>query len=270
MLVNNGTFNYLNYLNQVKFYQQPLELTESYRNDFLLDSKLLDIRDDDEIKLLKIIKLPSNLSLQINQNDSITSSNELNNKLKFNNKTKLINNILIKNDLTTFSPFNLLVSSISSTIFKPKYLIDNNFIKSSTSFNKQTLNEQSIQQLNSSTKQNNQNSSTKPYYQQLTSSIELFNSTKLPIKSILNSNKNDTISSFKKNLTQASQSNKIVYEYPSYIRNTATFICSIIFIFGILGNILVSLIIFRIYVFIFFNQNYFDIYFCGYFHNCLK
>uniref|UniRef100_A0AAN0LW16 Tyrotropin-releasing hormone n=1 Tax=Polyphagotarsonemus latus TaxID=1204166 RepID=A0AAN0LW16_9ACAR len=46
-------------------------------------------------------------------------------------------------------------------------------------------------------------------------------------------------------LALLSSASNVTYEYPSYIRNTATVICIIIFIFGTLGNVLVSLIIIR-------------------------
>ena len=80
----------------------------------------------------------------------------------------------------------------------------------------------------------------------------VFNSTKLPLKSILN--KNETLFNQHLNMIQPTLINSsnlidptanIAYEYPSYIRNTATVIFLIILIFGTIGNILVSIIIIR-------------------------
>ena len=88
---------------------------------------------------------------------------------------------------------------------------------------------------------------------QLSPTFDLLNASvvKLPMKAILNS-KNETLINTHLNtmpLVNATQlnmaTNNIAYEYPPYIRNSATVIFVIIFFFGTLGNILVSLIIFR-------------------------
>lgn len=77
---------------------------------------------------------------------------------------------------------------------------------------------------------------------------DLLNSTKLPIKSILATKNNETMQkSLNSTLSAVSGAvgNTIAYEYPPYIRNTATVIFIIILIFGTIGNILVSVIIIR-------------------------
>lgn len=74
---------------------------------------------------------------------------------------------------------------------------------------------------------------------------DMLNSTKLPIKSILTTTKNNETMQKSLNSTLGAVGNTIAYEYPAYIRNTATVIFIIILIFGTVGNILVAVIIIR-------------------------
>ena len=73
---------------------------------------------------------------------------------------------------------------------------------------------------------------------------DLLNTTKLPIKPILTTKNNETMQK-SLNSTLGAVGSTIAYEYPAYIRNTATVIFIIILIFGTIGNILVSVIIIR-------------------------
>lgn len=255
MLVNNGTiFDTFNNFNQ-PIHQQPIVLdqrTNAYRNGINIFNSLKFLSEEnDETQFLKRLNLPSNSSFNSSwTNDNFRSLNKFkysnlnNDKLNFNfdKKSNKINgnsqfyrkhNYNLQNSLdhsSTTATTHSFVSSIASTFFKSKSL------KSTPSF-----------ELSHSTRSlvSSLSKSDKPFSQQLTSSIDIFNSTKLPIKSILSSKNETLFNNQNLNANTTLKGSTPVYEYPPYIQITATIICLIIFIFGILGNILVSLIIFR-------------------------
>lgn len=252
--INETTFSYNQHSTNQLF---ATKLTQNESDQRTLNSiKILSqFEIEDEVNLLKMVKLPSNQNsfTQIKkfQNNFLITSNHLNknshrtdHKKEFNhvnhwvsNWTEPIDNrsnklyksmLKINDQQTTDNITNLLPSQLTF-----------NFLSSSQI----TIDKTSSNNIELSLK-NSFQSTRSPIALPISKSkqlIDLLNSTKSSIKSMV-LNKNETMS---KLINSTETNNDINYQYPSYIKNTATFIFIIILIFGTIGNVLVSVIIIK-------------------------